>query len=237
VTPEREALLAAFAERLGHRFRDLALLDRALTHASQANEPGGSGRHNEPLELLGDSVLGLAVTDLLHRRDPEGREGRKSQRRAALISAPSLARKADALGLPELLRLGKTEEKTGGRAKSALWSDAYEAVIAAVYLDGGFEAAQRLVAAQFAAELGAADEPDDDAKSRLQELLQGLGRALPVYAVVGEEGPDHERWFRVECRLDDETVTTGEGRSKKVAEQDAARAALAKLDAGGRPRP
>ncbi len=227
MTPEREALLAGLAARLGHRFRDMALLDRALTHASQANEAPEAGRRdNEPLEFLGDSVLGLAVTDLLHRRDPEGSEGRKSRRRAALVSAPSLARKADALGLPELLRLGRGEEKSGGRAKAALWADAYEAVIAAVYLDGGFDAALRLVAAQFAGELGAPDDATEDAKSRLQELLQGEGRPLPKYFVVGEEGPSHERRFRVECRLDDGQATSGEGSTKKAAEQAAARAAL-----------
>jgi ribonuclease-3 len=228
VTAEREALLVALAGRLGHRFRDLALLDRALTHASQANEAREAGRRdNEPLEFLGDSVLGLAVTDLLHRRDPEGSEGRKSRRRATLVSAPSLARRASALGLPELLRLGKGEEKSGGRAKTALWADAYEAVVAAVYLDGGFDAAQRLVAAQFAADLGEPEDATLDAKSRLQERLQGEGRPLPVYFVVREEGPSHNRRFRVECRLDDGQVTTGDGNSKKAAEQEAARAALA----------
>ncbi len=237
MTPEREARLLALAGRLGHRFRDLELLDRALTHASQANEASGSGRHNEPLEFLGDSVLGLAVTDLLHRRDPEGSEGRKSRLRASLVSAPSLTRKADGLGLPELLRLGRGEEKSGGRSKTALWADAYEAVIAAVYLDGGFEAAQRLVAAQFASDLGAtADETSGDAKSRLQELLQGEGRPLPQYVVVGEEGPSHKRRFRVECRLDDGRVTAGEGATKKAAEQEAARAALASLAGSTRRR-
>jgi ribonuclease-3 len=235
VTPEREALLAGLAARLGHRFRDIALLDRALTHASQANEVSGTGRHNEPLEFLGDSVLELAVTDLLHRRDPDGREGRKSQRRASFVSAPSLARKAHGLGLPELLLLGKTEEKGGGRAKTALWADAYEAVVAAVYLDGGFDAALRLVTAQFAADLGGADDPSEDAKSRLQELLQGRGRPLPSYVVVGEQGPSHSRRFRVECRLDDGLVTSGEGGTKKTAEQEAARAALSRLR-GAEPR-
>ena len=226
MTPEREALLAALAARLGHRFHDLQLLDRALTHASQANEASGTGRHNEPLELLGDSVLELAVTDLLHRRDPEGREGRKSQRRASFVSEPSLARKADGLGLPQLLLLGRTEEKSGGRAKTALWADAYEAVIAAVYLDGGFDAALRLVEAQFAADLASADDPSEDAKSRLQELLQGEGRPLPQYVVTSEEGPSHERRFGVECRLDDGQRASGEGSTKKAAEQEAARRAL-----------
>jgi ribonuclease-3 len=230
VSPERERVLGALAERLGHRFRDTALLDRALTHASLANEAGSEGaRHNEPLEFLGDAVLGLAVTDLLHRRDPEGSEGRKSRRRATLVSAPSLARRADALGLPALLRLGRGEEKTGGRAKAALWADAYEAVLAALYLDGGFAAASRFVEAEFGSQLDAPDSSSEDAKSLLQERLQGQGRPQPRNRVVKEEGPSHERRFRVECRLDDGSVTTGTGSSKKTAEQEAARAALARL--------
>jgi ribonuclease-3 len=227
VTAQREAELRGLAARLGHRFKDLALLDRALTHASHANEALTTRRRdNEPLELLGDAVLQLAVTDLLHRRDPDGGEGGKSRMRAALVAAPSLARRAQGLGLPELLRLGKGEEKSGGRAKAALWADAYEAVLAAVYLDGGFRAAQRLVAAEFAADLAAAGEAAGDAKSRLQERLQAEGRPLPRYAVVSEEGPSHSRRFRVECRLDDGKVTTGAGSSKKSAEQEAARRAL-----------
>jgi ribonuclease-3 len=227
VTAEREAQLRGLAARLGHRFGDLALLERALTHASRANEAAaGRRRDNEPLEFLGDAVLELAVTDLIHRRDPEGSEGRKSQTRARLVSAASLARRALGLGLPELLRLGKGEEKTGGRAKTALWADAYEAVVAAVYLDGGFPAALRLVEAEFAADIGAPDDASGDAKSRLQELLQGQGRPLPRYVVASEEGPSHRRQFRVECRLDDGSVTTGVGPSKKAAQQEAARAAL-----------
>jgi ribonuclease-3 len=231
VTAEREAALRGLCARLGHRFKDPALLERALTHASRANEAmTGKRLDNEPLEFLGDAVLQLAVTDLLHRRDPEGSEGGKSRRRAELVSAPSLARRARALGLPDLLRLGKGEEKSGGRAKAALWADAYEAVVAAVYLDGGFRAAQRFVAAEFTGDLAAAEESGADAKTRLQELLQAEGRPLPRYAVVGEEGPSHERRFRVECRLDDGRVTTGAGSSKKAAQQEAAREALAALD-------
>lgn len=231
MTGEREALLAGLAGRLGHRFHDLALLDRALTHASQANESQAAdrGRDNEPLEFLGDAVLGLAVTDLLHRHDPEGSEGRKSRRRAALVKAASLARRAEALGLVPLLRLGRGEEKTGGRAKAALWADAYEAVVAALYLDGGFEAARRFVEAEFAGDLAAPDSASEDPKSQLQELLQGQGRPLPAYTVVSEAGPSHERQFRIECRLDDGTVTTGEGPSKKTAQQEAARLALERL--------
>jgi len=234
VTEERSAQLRGLAQRLGHSFRDMALLDRALTHASQANEADAADRRdNEPLEFLGDAVLGLTVTDLLHRLDPEGSEGSKSRRRAALVSAPSLARRAEALGLPALLRLGRGEEMSGGRTKAALWADAYEAVLAALYLDGGFEAARRFVGDAFGADAEAEEEASVDAKSRLQELLQAQGRALPSYGVLSEEGPDHRRRFRIECRLDDGTVTVGEGTSKKAAEQAAALQALSRLGGGG----
>jgi ribonuclease-3 len=230
VTAGREADLHALEQRLGYRFADLALLDRALTHASLANEAASVRRaDNEALEFLGDAVLGLVVTDLLHHRDPDGAEGDKSRRRARLVSAPSLSRRAAALGLPELLLLGRGEEKTGGRGKAALWANAYEALVAALYLDGGFEAAHRFVRDDFARDVEASDEELEDPKSRLQELLQGEGRPVPRYGVVEEEGPSHRRRFRVECRLDDGTVTSGEGFSKKAAQQEAAREALLRL--------
>lgn len=228
MTPERRGALRELEERLGHRFGDLGLLDRALTHASRANEVSGPVRaDNESLEFLGDAVLGLFVTDLLHRQDPDGAEGPKSQHRARLVSAPSLAEHAARLGLPDLLLLGRGEEKTGGRGKSALWANALEAVIAAVYLDGGFEVAQELITALFADAVGS--ERMEDPKSALQELLQGAGRPLPDYTVVAEEGPSHARRFRIQCRLDDGVVTEGEGTSKKAAQQQAARRALDRL--------
>ena len=233
MTGGREEELHALERRLGYRFTDLGLLDRALTHASLANETAAPRADNEALEFLGDSVVGLVVTDLLHRRDPDGAEGAKSRRRARLVSAPSLSRRAADLGLPELLLLGRGEEKTGGRQKAALWANAYEALVAALYLDGGFEAAHRFVRADFARDAEAADEELEDPKSRLQELLQGQGRAVPRYAVVEEEGPSHCRRFRVECRLDDGSVTSGEGTSKKAAQQEAARLALARRRGGG----
>jgi ribonuclease III len=232
VTGEREEHLRALERRLGHRFADLPLLDRALTHASLANEsPALRNADNEPLEFLGDAVLGMIVTDILHRQDPDGAEGAKSRRRARLVGAPSLARRAAALGLPEMLLLGRGEEKTGGRGKTALWANAYEAVVAALYLDGGFEAAHRFVRDEFARDVEVPDEEIEDPKSRLQELVQGQGRTLPRYAVVAEVGPSHRRSFRVECRLDDGSVTSGEGSSKKAAEQQAARTALQRLRA------
>jgi ribonuclease-3 len=233
VTGGREEELHALERRLGYRFADLGLLDRALTHASLANEAAGHRADNEALEFLGDSVVGLVVTDLLHRRDPDGAEGAKSRRRARLVSAPSLSRRAADLRLPELLLLGRGEEKTGGRQKVALWANAYEALVAALYLDGGFEAAHRFVRADFARDAEAADEELEDPKSRLQELLQGQGRAVPRYVVVEEGGPSHRRRFRVECRLDDGSVTSGEGTSKKAAHQEAARLALARLRGAG----
>jgi ribonuclease III len=235
----REAELAALADRLGHRFRDLGLLDRALTHTSRANEDLlGALRHNEPLEFLGDAVLGFLVADLLHRLDPEGDEGGKTRQRAALVSAQSLARHAAELDLPALLRLGRGEEKTGGRRKAALAADALEAVLAALYLDGGIEAARRLVDERFGPELrsGRASQVADP-KSALQELLQGRGEPVPEYVVVEELGPSHRKRYRVECRVGGRCLATGEGFSKKGAQQQAARAALETLRADGGVRP
>jgi ribonuclease III len=229
VTKTREDELRALEQRLGYRFSDLELLDRALTHSSRANEDATvRGRHNEPLEFLGDAVIGLVVADLLHRRDPEGTEGSKSRARAQLVSAQSLARRARELGLPELIVLGRGEEKTGGRMKAALWADAYEALLAALYLDGGFEAAHRFVRDEFAHDLEKEGEARD-AKSALQELLQGRGESVPEYRVAAEEGPSHRRRFRVECWVQGRMIADGEGHSKKEAQQEAARRALLRL--------
>ncbi len=224
--PEREAGLRALESHLGHRFSNLHLLDQALTHASSANEDlSGGTRDNEPLEFLGDAVLGFIVADLLHRRDPEGDEGMKTRTRAQLVSAPSLALRAADLGLPDLLKLGRGEEKTGGRQKAALWADAYEALIAALFLDGGMEAAHRFVRDEFARDLEG-DLSSRDHKSALQERLQSRGQPVPDYVVVAAEGPSHRRLFRVECRLEGRVVSEGEGHSKKEAQQAAARRAL-----------
>lgn len=217
-------------ERLGHHFSDLGLLDRALTHTSRANEEATGTGHNESLEFLGDSVLGFVISDLLHRRRPDGAEGDKSRHRAHLVSASCLADKAAALGVPELLLLGRGEEKTGGRHKRALWSDAYEAVVAALYLDGGIEAARDFVGSAFAADLEAeVIHGERDPKSALQELLQGRGSPVPEYVVVAEEGPSHRRVFRVRCVIEGAPAAEAEGPSKKAAQQAAARAALLAL--------
>jgi ribonuclease-3 len=231
MTPEREAQLHGLEERLGHHFADLSLLDRALTHTSHARRDGaGTVLHNEPLEFLGDSVLGFLIADLLHRRDPDGNEGGKSKVRARLISGPTLSRRAAELGLPELLLLGRGEEKSGERANAALWADAYEALIASLYLDGGIETAQSFVNAEFAPELAAVDAaPEVDHKSALQELLQARGEPLPEYVVVSEEWPGRRPRFVVRCVVQGAPAAEGEGSSKKEAQQDAARRALEAL--------
>ncbi|HZP43735.1 MAG TPA: ribonuclease III [Candidatus Binatia bacterium] len=212
--------------RLGHRFVRLEHLTVALTHRSFSPEQA----NNETLEFLGDAVLALAVADLLMERFPNAREGDLSKMRAALVNAEVLARKARELELGVHLRLGKGEEKSGGRDKESILAAAYEAVLGAVYLDGGYEAARRAVAAQFAvdvaAQLGAASR---DYKTRLQEVTQRLFRETPVYTLVEESGPDHEKIFVSEIAIGGRSCGRGVGRSKKMAEQAAAMTALAAL--------
>jgi ribonuclease-3 len=229
--PDRQSQLRGLEERLGYHFTQQGILDRALTHTSAAHEVAADAiHHNEPLEFLGDAVIGFVISDMLHRRDPDGDEGTKSRTRAHLVSATSLAKRSLELGLPELLLLGKGEEKTGGRRKSKLWADAYEAVIAAMYLDGGLETVYRFLGAEFAKELeneGAISS--HDAKSALQEFLQARGEPLPEYVVVAEEGPSHRRRFRVRCLVKGSALAEGEGTSKKSAQQQAAQTALGLL--------
>lgn len=230
MTPERRRDLESLQARLGHEFADLASLDRALTHASRANEDqSGTTRHNEALEFLGDAVLGFLVSDLLHCRDPDGDEGTKSKTRAGLVRTEALSRRAEALGLPELLSLGRGEEKTGGRKKASLWADAYEAVVAALYLDGGFEAVRLFVQQDLADDLLPGRLVSGDFKSALQERLQARGEPPPAYEVVAETGPSHRRRFRVRCVVAGESISEGEGYSKKEAQQAAAEAALQEL--------
>jgi ribonuclease-3 len=227
----RDEELQRLEDRLGHRFSDRGLLDRALTHKSFAHEsPGSSAGHNEPLEFLGDSVLGFLVAAMLHERDPDGAEGLKSRARAHLVSAAALSPRAAAMGLPSLLRLGRGEEKTGGRHKTALWANAYEALIAVLYLDGGLCAARRFVERELGPDIDAGWPLEThDHKSALQEVLQGRGEAPPDYLLEAEEGPSHRPRFHVRCVIDGKTVSQGEGSSKKQAQQEAARRALEAL--------
>ena len=180
---------------------------------------------NESLEFLGDAVLGLVVADALFRQYPDYNEGQKSKIKAAVVSTQSLARHAERLRLGEHLILGRGEEKTGGRFKQALLADGYEALIAAIYLDGGLEAAAAFLLRELkdALDEGSAQTFAQDYKSALQERLQALGRPLPEYRVSGEAGPDHRKTFSVEVVVSGEVLGTATGRAKKEAEQEAAR--------------
>jgi ribonuclease-3 len=219
--------------RIGYRFRDRGLLEHALTHKSRAAEDASGGViDNESLEFLGDAVLGLIVADTLFHRFPQYSEGQKSKIKAAVVSTQSLARHAERLGLGEHLILGRGEEKTGGRFKAALLADAYEALIAAIYVDGGIEAARAFLARELEEAISAGREPDfhgQDFKSALQERLQSLGKPLPEYRVVNEEGPDHRKVFHVDVIVGGEAVASALGKAKKEAEQEAARLALERL--------
>jgi ribonuclease-3 len=219
--------------RLEYRFKDRGLLEHALTHKSRAAEDASGGViDNESLEFLGDAVLGLIVADTLFHRFPDYSEGQKSKIKASVVSTQSLARHAERLGLGDHLILGRGEEKTGGRFKAALLADAYEALIAAIYLDGGIDAARAFLARELDAAISAGQQPDfhgQDFKSALQERLQSLGKALPEYRVVNEEGPDHRKVFHVDVIVGGETLATANGKAKKEAEQEAARLALARL--------
>ena len=224
---------AELVQRIGYTFHDPGLLEHALTHTSRAHEDVSGGViDNESLEFLGDAVLGFAIADLLFRRFPGRDEGWKSKMKAALVSTSSLARLAGQLRLGEHLLLGRGEEKTGGRQKQALLADGYEALIAAIYLDGGIDHATAFIARQFETLMNEARSPQSafrDFKSALQERVQSDGDPPPEYVVIGQTGPDHHKTFVVEVRVAGQRMAEAPGRSKKEAEQEAARLALEKL--------
>jgi ribonuclease-3 len=228
-----ERAIADLEQRIGYRFRDLGLLEHALTHKSKAHEDATGGVvDNESLEFLGDAVLGFVVADLLYREFPHFQEGQKSKAKAALVSTAALAELAQRIGLGAYLLLGRGEEKTGGRQKQALLADGCEAVIAAVYLDGGVDAARDFILGELRDEIEHVRSPDflRDFKSALQERLQADGRPLPEYEVTAERGPDHDKRFHVTVRVSGVVLADSEGRTKKEAEQLAARHALAALN-------
>ncbi len=216
---------------LGHSFHNPDLLEEALRHSSFVNEQAGSDlRDNERLEFLGDAVINLVVGHMLMGRFPDLREGGLSRMRANLVNESRLAGIARKLGLGEFIQLGKGEEQTSGRDKNSILADTLEAVTAAVYLDGGFEAAFRLLENHFVPLLETIRRPfaNRDYKSRLQEMVQERQSAVPLYRVVAESGPDHDKTFDVEVAVGPERIR-GSGRSKKLAEQEAARRALSTL--------
>ncbi len=223
-------LLSDIQLRISHRFRDQELLERALTHKSYANE-NRVPAHNERLEFLGDAVLSLIVSEHLMKNCPDSTEGDLSRLRAAVVSEPALAAVARDIGLGSYLLLGKGEEQTGGRDKDSLLANCLEALIASVYLDGGLPVAEALVIRLFekTVQRTCTSRGTLDYKTELQELSQERMKQLPEYRIVSETGPDHQKQFTVELSINSEICGRGTGRSKKDAEQKAAREALKKL--------
>jgi ribonuclease-3 len=232
---------ALLEQRIQYHFSDPELLHRALIHSSHANESRTTAEpdegDNEQLEFLGDSVLGFLVADALVRRNPGFREGQLSQSKAHLVSAAHLHGVARRLDLGGYLELGRSEEMSGGRAKKTLLVDALEALIAAIFLDGGLEAARLFIAANV---LDAPDLPDEEAgtdiqpaitnfKSALQELSQARQMPHPRYTIVREQGPEHSKVFTVEVRVGKEWTGQADGRTKKIAAQRAARGVYERL--------
>ena len=226
--------LADLERRLGHAFGDKELARQAVTHRSFGTP------HNERLEYLGDSLLNCAVATLLYEKFPKLPEGDLSRLRASLVNQSSLSEVASALGLGDLLRLGEGELKSGGFRRPSILADAFEALLGAVYLDAGFDAVRAAVERLMGEKLEGRDRMpvDKDPKTALQEHLQGRKLALPRYSVQRTEGEAHDQTFTVECRVDDlGVVATGQGTSRRAAEQAAAEGVLAQLEKGARKKP
>ena len=216
-------------EKLGYAFQNSTLLENALTHSSYANENRGrSLGSNERLEFLGDSVLGMVVADYLYRTHPDLPEGDLTRTRAALVCEGSLVEVARALDLGEYLKLGRGEDAGGGRHRPSIQADAVEAVLAAVYLDGGIGSARKIIQ-RFILDREAEKGASRDYKTALQELVQRESGQVLEYRLTGSSGPDHAKIFSVEVDLNGTKVGAGEGHSKKEAEQNAARAAIEHL--------
>lgn len=224
--------VAAVEALTGHIFADKDLIEAALTHSSYANERGGPERNNERLEYLGDAVLELTVSRELYLRFPEVREGELTRMRARLVNMGALARVAGELGLGPLLLLGRGEESQGGRERKAILSDVFEALLGAVFVDGGFDAAAAWVARAFEGRWPKRVDSQraKDAKSALQEVTQKRWRERPVYSLEGSEGPEHAKVFRVRVTLPGGGSYAATGQSVKRAEQEAAEQALKDLE-------
>jgi ribonuclease-3 len=219
---------AAVLERvLDYSFGNFDYLAAALTHPSAVGTGGGADY--ERLEFLGDAVLDLAIADLLMRRLPEAREGTLSKQRASIVNGRTLAAKAQSVGLGEMLRLGKGEEKSGGRDKTSILAAAFEAVIGAIYVDGGLMPAQRVVERLFADDIGG-PAVERDYKTELQELAHRRFHTQPIYELITQSGPEHAKRFTTRIRIGGRELGTGEGGSKKQSEQAAARVALARIE-------
>ena len=215
---------------IGYQFRNIQLLQNALTHSSYANERWhNSLLSNERLEFLGDSVLGMLVAEYLYHNFPDRPEGELTRMRADMVCEKTLAAAANRIGIGEHLLLGHGEDRLGGRNRESILADAMESVIAASFLDGGIEAALKIVQQFILVEVPVTKMHNTDYKTALQELVQQKKNQVLTYALVGQSGPDHDKQFDVEVSLNGTVVGQGSGRSKKRAEQDAARCAIEKL--------
>ncbi|MFC2032549.1 ribonuclease III [Chloroflexota bacterium] len=226
------ANLTILQQILGVSFNDLSLLEQSLIHSSYINEnPGLAQASNERLEFLGDAVLGLVVAEKLYHDFPHSTEGELTKLRAALVRGDILARMAAAINLSDYLYLGKGEETSGGRHKAANLAGSLEAVIAAVYLDQGLTVARNFILRLLDKELQkvASQGPEVDYKSQLQELIQSRQQQIPTYYLLEATGPDHNRRFTFEVRVGDTVLGKGSGKSKRIAETEAARSALEHL--------
>ncbi|HET8563285.1 MAG TPA: ribonuclease III [Candidatus Binatia bacterium] len=227
---EKTRQLSQLQKELDYSFSDPALLLRSLTHISYAR--GKDENHNEVLEFIGDAVLDLAISDLLIRCFPARSEGDLSRMRAALVNSMALAEKAAALNLGPLLRMGKGEERSGGRTKPSILAGAFEALLGGIYWDGGYEVVRRLVERFFSQDIKEKNLGQQDYKTRLQEISQMLFREPPTYRLVSETGPDHAKSFVTEIAVGGKVLGKGAGKSKKQAEQEAAKKALEVLQRG-----
>ena len=217
-------------QTLGYSFENTALLENALTHSSCANESRGRLNINERLEFLGDSILGMVVADYLYRTHPDLPEGELTRTRASLVCEESLVEVAKLWNLGAYLRLGRGEESGGGRTRPSIQADAVEAVLAAVYLDGGIGSARKIIQHFILSREAAVVHAGRDYKTALQELVQRESGQVLKYCLTGEEGPDHDKRFFVTVELNGKPVGSGQGHSKKLAEQMAAKAAFQKLN-------
>ncbi|WP_376094179.1 ribonuclease III [Roseomonas sp. CCTCC AB2023176] len=220
--------MAALSSRLGHAFADAALLDQALTHRSAADPKRRQLDSNERLEFLGDRVLALLIAEWLSERFPEEREGELGKRLAVLVQSDTLAKIGESIGLPDALRVPPAEGRTGLRQRATVLGDATEALIGALYLDGGLDAARAFIRREWTVVLESEITPPMSAKSRLQEWSLGRGLGLPEYELVGSEGPSHAPHFTVRARVNGRSAEAT-GDSKRAAEQSAAAALLAQL--------
>jgi len=231
LTDARQEQLAKLERALGYRFQRMELLNQALTHKSYVHEQREPGQHNERLEFLGDAVLGLVISNHCYGRFAHLAEGELSKLRASLVNDGNLARIARRLDLGDFLLVGRGEEQTGGRAKASLLADTFEAVLAAIYLDSSLAEVHQVVLGCFQEDLDTVlNQGYKDYKSELQEYTQEKFGCVPTYSVVRERGPDHDKVFEVEIVIRRQPQGLGTGKSKKEAEQEAARRVLVALN-------